>query len=69
MNIHEVEKVCTMFKKMLKARPDICPHEYCKVNSFEHEDNITEIHYKCKWCDHYKVSLVHHKPNGGNNEK
>lgn len=67
MNICEVEKVCNMVKRLLKARPDICPHEYHKLKSYEREDNISEIHYKCKWCDKYKISLVHHKPkkNGG----
>lgn len=75
MNIRDVEKVCDMFKKMLRARPDICPHEYRKIRVYELEDNVTEIQYQCKWCGRYKVSLVHHKPKlmpkdeGANDEK
>ena len=52
MNIREVEKVCNMFKKLLRTRPDICPHEYHRVKSYGHEGNLTEVHYECKWCGH-----------------
>lgn len=62
MNIRDVEKVCNMFKKLLRTRPDICPHEYHRLKSYGHEGNLTEVHYECKWCGNYKVQVVHHKP-------